>query len=249
MRPGTAVLRHSLRISGLAPVAVSCLVCTVGVAWLTHSRDGDPPITFIRLCAVVLAASVAGAVGDVVGVLSDACPVGRTRQWALRVVPALALLVTGWGCFAVAVTVAQPAGYDAPPWVGLTVELAAYTAVALAGAAWRARQHPEDGLVAGAAAVAALALLSALPLRPRWWTLGSYPGAPDWAAVHWRWAAVAVVAGLLAAWWFGDPARRPLRRPGSEQPVSRMGQPGEALSRTAAATAGATDASNTLGTM
>ncbi|MBA2389950.1 MAG: hypothetical protein H0V67_06795 [Geodermatophilaceae bacterium] len=205
MRPGPAALQHSLRVGGLAPVLLACLLCTAGVASLAGRADVST-LLLVRVSLMVMAASVAGTIGDTIAVLSDACPVGRPRQWLLRLMPALAVLALSWGCFVVAVGAAQPAAAGTVPWGGLTVELTAYTAVGLAAAAGRGRNHPDDSLLAGVAAVAALALLSVLPLLPQRWTLISYPGSPDWAAVHWRWAALAAGAGLLAAWCFRDPA-------------------------------------------
>jgi hypothetical protein len=229
MRSVSQALWPTLRVSALLPVAATCVLLSVGVTCVAVWRDGDLPLLLLsRVSVLAMACSVAGALDDDAAGLADAFPVARFWQRGLRALPALVLLAAGWGTFVVAVSAALPSGYGALPWGGLTMELASCTAVAVAAAAWQVRRSGTGGAPAGAAALFGLAGMWFVPVLPERWTLLTTPGVPDWAAAHGRWAALAAIAALLAAWWSRDPSSHPRGFAAAPSRPARTSPPGSA---------------------
>lgn len=199
----TALLHASARaLPGRAlGVHLAAAVLLVAVTW-TGLDDDRAAVAVLRGVAVLLAAALALAVDEAGAALLDAAPTPLRRRLTARLVLCATVAAPLW---AAALGLAAWRGATVPV-AGLTLELAALAALALAATAalrrwWGAE---ESALVAGPLLLGTLLATSQLPPAAR--LLVSTPLDPAWAAAHLRWALLLVVAlGALAA-ALADPA-------------------------------------------
>jgi len=169
------------------------------------------------LAQVVRGAAVAGALGAAF-LLDD--PAERTLATApsplllrrvLRVALVLPAGIAWW--IAVLALASLLGGAEAGmPVVGLSVEAAGLSAVALALAAvgMRGATETTGGPFAAAGLLGFLAVAARLPVPV---VLLTQPGSPEWNAAHRNWLALLAVALVTFLLHCRDPARRPLPRP------------------------------------
>jgi hypothetical protein len=175
-----------------------------------------------RLAFVPVVAGVAFLLHDPHGQLTRVLPARAWLTSAVRLALALPVLAGAWWAQlsldgAALTTYLHQAGQrPALPWLGLTAELAAGCALALAAAALVGRGRWQDlgGAVAAPAALAALAVLVLVPLHLLPAALAGMSVAQHhaWIAAGRRWGVVAVAAAALACWASRDPWRRLSRR-------------------------------------
>jgi hypothetical protein len=169
----------------------------------------------VRMCAVFGALSVAFLFDDAAATITAAAPVSLSVRRAVRV--ALALPVLGCWWAAVLAICASLAPQADLPVGALLLEGAALTAVTLALSAVCGRWVPEQlgGVAAAPGLLVAAGLANALPAPVEMFTV---PDSPAWAASHYRWAGVLVVAcaAVVLASWLPAGRRTPCARTGSE---------------------------------
>ena len=194
----------SIRRVPVAAVGAGVVLATVALTFAAMSVEvaGDL-LPVVRLAAVVVAASCAGAVGDPTAPLTDSTWRGRRRRAAFVLIPTIVLAVATWSAAAVGAQALAPG--PSLPLGGLLVELVAMTLVCWIVTAVLAATRGERGAaLAGGSCVMVLALgTMSVPRTIEW--LWRSPDQ-DWIVSHVRWIAIGAVAavGLLVVW--RDPA-------------------------------------------
>jgi hypothetical protein len=228
-----ATRRHTGRRTGLVwhvaevlPWGALLAGCLTGIAVTAALRRFAGPIETpvdlgagVRASFVPVIAGLAFLLHDPHRQLTGALP---TRAWvtpAIRVALALPVLaLTGAIQLHLAARALaadqRAAGQPAAglPWVALTTELAAGSALALLLAAGleRTRWRELAGVVAAIGALAVAAALALLPLHmlPAAITDMTSAQARQWIAASRLWAVTGGAAALVAGWAAGDPWRR-----------------------------------------
>jgi len=165
---------------------------------------GDhPPLLFLRLGLVPLAAAAAFVLDDPAAPAVDAVPRTRRRRTADRTV-GVALPLGVWATGVGALELRVPATAAA----GLLVEGAGALAVGLALAAllrWAGRAEP--GEIAASAVGGTMLALLVFDL-PSWWPAPVFPGDDGWAASTALWGGLTLTAAVLVALTSADAWRR-----------------------------------------
>jgi len=218
-----ALARH---VAGLLPWGPLLAGCLTGIGVTAALRIFAGPIETpaelaagVRAAFVPVIAGLAFLLHDPNRQLTGALP---ARPWltpAIRVGLALpALVMTGaiqlyLAARALAVDL-HAAGQQAAelPWVALTAELAAWSALALALAAGLDRTRWRDlaGFAAAALALAVVGASALIPVHLLPVAIVSLTSAQrHYWTVAWRlWAATGAAAAVIAGWAAGDPWRR-----------------------------------------
>jgi hypothetical protein len=188
----------------VAAVGAGTAVATVALTVAALSAEvADDLLPVVRVAAVVVAASCAGAVGDPTAPLIDSMWRGRRRRAVFVLIPTMMLAVATWS----AAVVAAQALTSGPslPLGGLIVELVAITLVCwIVTAALAATRGERGAALAGGSCVMVLTLGTMSVPRTIGWLWRS--PHQDWVVSHVRWIVIAAVAavGLLVVW--RDPA-------------------------------------------
>lgn len=176
----------------LRTVAWPALVPAALLGLAILQLDGDR-VVLLRLAAVALCVAAAFALDDPAAETTAAAPAPLLFRRALRLALVLPLVGVAWALLL---------GAGGPvPEGGLTLELAAMLAFALAASAWAAAYVADGRGGLAAAPVLLVALAAAAIALPERWTLFAGAADPRWTAAHARWTAVLVLAllALLAA--------------------------------------------------
>jgi hypothetical protein len=197
---GTALLRASWQAVG-RPQATVPAGAGLLLALLSVPLDDGYAVQVLRGVAVLLACAAAAATDDPAHELAAAAPYARPVRVTARAVVVLAPLAGIW--VLAALVAVPPAHWGSVP--ALTLEAAGLCAGGLAvGTSLRAWRGVPTPSVLTIPAVASLAL--AAYSAPRAWAL--MPGqtwGPPWAAAHWRWAGVLLIAVAAACVAARDP--------------------------------------------
>jgi hypothetical protein len=218
-----ALAGHVARILPWGPVLAGCVTgIAVTVALRIVAGPTETPVELgagVRASFVPVIAGLAFLLHDLHWQLTGALPARAWRTPAIKIglaMPVLALtgvIQLQFAARALATDLhagRQPAA--GLPWVALTVEGAAWCALALALAAGfdRTRWRDLGGFAAAASALALVAALALLPLHllPAAIIAMTSTEQHRWT-VAWRlWIAAGAAAAVIAGWAAGDPWRR-----------------------------------------
>lgn len=169
--------------------------------------DPGSALMLVRGAAVIAVLGATFVLDDEAAPTLEASPTTLAWRRSIRVATAVGLVSLAW---AGVWWRAEAHGTDLP-WAGLTLELAALLALALATAAGVSRwTGANDPGVATTPAVFVV-VLGAFQLPPRFALYGA-PG-PGWDDAHERWWVLLGAAAALLVWCARDPAgRRPRSR-------------------------------------
>jgi len=218
---------HLARTMPWVALVAGCAV-GLGLSLVAHqfARPSQSPDSIIRTARVAFAPLVVATAfltSDPHRNLTATLPAPpwlTTAAHLLFAVPALGL--TAWlqlelagADLRITLPPGSPAQAEHLPWLSLIVEMAAWSALAVAVAAVISRTRWNE-LAGAVAAPAALALTGVLALAP----LGLFPAAAtgpgqsaSWPGSDWRWCALSLAAVLVACWACRDPWRRLPWRP------------------------------------
>lgn len=169
-------------------------------------EDPGSALLILRAVGVIAVLGAAFVLDDEAAATLEASPSTFAWRRSLRMVTAVALVSVPW---AAAWWRTDAHGTDAP-WAGLTLELAALLALALATAAGVTRWSGTTDPGVATTPVVFVVVLGAFQLPPRFALYG--PPGPGWDAQQARWWVVLAGAALLLLWCARDPASpRPLR--------------------------------------
>lgn len=172
--------------------------------------DVGSALLLLRAVGIIAVLGAAFVLDDEAAATLEASPSTLAWRRSLRVVTALALVAVPWAAAWWRVV----AHGTELPWVGLTVEVVALLALALASAAGVARWTGSDEPGVATTPVVFVVVLGAFQLPQRFALYGG-PG-PGWDAAHLRWSVLLAATTLLLLWCGRDPAaRRLLRRQGT----------------------------------
>jgi len=163
---------------------------------------GGPPLLYVRLALVALAAAAAFVLDEPSAEAVDAVPVTRGGRTAIRVT-AVALPFAVW----TAAVLARERRNGATAVGALLVEGAGMLAVAVAvSAVLRLAGRAEPGEVV--ASFLGASMLGALIFRPAPGSVPIFPVGEGWAASTALWGSFAVAATMLVVALSRDPYRR-----------------------------------------
>ncbi|GIG20208.1 hypothetical protein Cch01nite_09320 [Cellulomonas chitinilytica] len=195
----------TLRGVDLVPLLAGCALGSVILAGCVVAADDSPPLTFVRLALVALAAAAAWILDDPAAAAVDAVPRTRLRRTLARSV-ALAVPLSVWVVAVVALdlrSTATPAGALLVEGAGiLTITVALAAMLRFAG-----RDEPGD-----VAATVVCAAMVALIVFPHPWSAHVFPVEDGWTGSSVLWSALGAAAAAVVVAASRDPARRD-RRP------------------------------------
>jgi hypothetical protein len=212
-RPLPALVPPTARAMVWGPLAAGAglgLVVLIVPEVLATRMSAADLTTLLRIAAACLAVGAAFLLNDPAARSIQTAPTPRLLRHAVRAGLALPAVGAGWGAALAATALGRGAVAAAPPRAGLTLEVAALVALALALAACASRIAP-DGNAAVLAGPALLVVLAAVWFAPHRVALVLAPADPGWGAAHLRWAGLLAAAVLLFTWASHEPARH--RRP------------------------------------
>jgi hypothetical protein len=188
-------------VDGLAVLGGSTAGAAILIGCVSFAADG-PPLVYVRLALVALAAAAAFVLDEPAAAAVDAVPATRRRRTVARVT----VVLVPFAVWAVGITALEWRN-AATPVGALLVEGAGVLAVAVAAAAsLRLAGRSEPGEVVSAALGAALLAVVIFDPPPR--SVPPFPLGDGWAASTVLWASVlAVAAGVVTA-SSRDPYRR-----------------------------------------
>ena len=191
-------LPHRVLVGGCA---AALLLGGASASWVDDTGDS---VLLLRGAIVLLASTMAFALDDAAATVLASSPTTLRRRAGLALGLCAAAVLATWAVLVVEVLVL--AGGAAV--LGLTVELVALCALAVAAAAglraWRAQVEP--GVLAAPFVLATLVGVAALPARLD--MLHPHPDWPGWDGAVLRWAAVAAVMAAVVVRATRDPAAR-----------------------------------------
>lgn len=197
-------LRSAIRWQpGVVAWALVATLLVVKVEALAHPGSA---LMLVRAVGVIAVLGAAFVLDDEAASTLEASPSTLAWRLSLRVVTAVALVSVPW---AGAWWRAESHGTDLP-WAGLTLEVAALLALALATAAGVTRWSGATDAGVATTPMVFVVVLGAFQLPPRFALYGN-PG-PGWDDAHVRWSVLLAVATLLLLWCARDPAARRLTR-------------------------------------
>jgi len=167
------------------------------LVWADLRDRPGTALWLLRAASVLLAVGVAYVLDDAAAAFTGSSP---TRLGIRRAVPVAVVLTATAAAWAALLAYGAVVATEPVPAAGLTVELAALLALALALAALY------GGVAAGPALVVAVLVMARLP--ERWSLFGGSPGDATWSAAHQRWVLLLVVAFTTVVWTSRDPASR-----------------------------------------
>ena len=184
------------------PALGAAALAVLLVVWRAEAmHDPGAALQVLRGVTVLLALGAAFLLDDPAAGTLAASPTSLSWRRSVRLAAVVVLVGPPW---ALAVLTARARAGDVPV-AGLTVELAALVAVALAAAAALARwaDAREPGVLVVPLVVGAALAMTTVPAR---WALLVPPG-PEWEPAHQRWALLAAAAVVVLALCTRDPAR------------------------------------------
>jgi len=163
-------------------------------------EDVGSALLLLRAVGVIAVLGAAFVLDDDAAVTLEASPSTLAWRRMLRFVTAVALVSVPWSA---AVWRVGTHGTDVPV-AGLTLELAALLALAMATASAVTRWSGSTDPGVGTAPVVFAVVLGAFQLPPKLALYGA-PG-PGWDGAHARWWVLLAVAVLVLSWCGRDPA-------------------------------------------
>jgi hypothetical protein len=163
---------------------------------------GGPPLTYVRLALVALAAAAAFVLDEPAAAAVDAVPASRRRRTTARVGAAL----IPFAVWTAGVAALERRSAVTPAWA-LLLEGAGVLAVAVAAAAVVRRAGRSEPGEAVAAALGA-GLLAAVLFQPPPRSVPAFPVTDGWAASTVLWAVALTTAAVVVAAASADPYRR-----------------------------------------
>ena len=212
--PGTlcpSYPRHVLRRLPLSTLGAAAFLAGGFVwVWGTGQQDAAFLVGYLRLPAVVLAASAAPFLDDIAAPLLDVTPRGRIRRRGLDALIALALVLATWivtGLVALALVDETDPKRGQFPWGASLIEVTALTLVGFVAMAIVTKLTGSGNGTRAALMIGVLALGSFAIPQTNAWLWPTVPLGRSWHDAHVRWIVLAALAFSTLTLLSLDPAR------------------------------------------
>ena len=208
--------RHVLRRLPLSTLGAAALLAGGCVlAWAPRQQDATNLVVYLRLPAIILAASAAPFLDDVAAPLLDVTPRGRIRRRGLDALVALTLVLAAWTATTL-VTLALLDRGDTQrvqfPWGASLIEVTALTLLGFV-AMIIVTQITGSGHGARVAMVIGVLALGSFAIpQTNAWLWPAVPFGRAWRDAHVRWTVLAIIALGTLTLLSRDPAKQTRHR-------------------------------------